>query len=162
MKNKSLTYVLLFVVAFIWYKVFVRVAGNFEDEAIEINTLSNTNTAQLSVHRDTFELNASYADPFRVGRPVSKVVVNPINEVKPPKQEKPKPVKPQLSWPSIKYKGLVKRTSSNDPLALVIIDGNPLHMRRGESMYDGIILKSIFRDSIHIVYKKEKRTFGRE
>jgi hypothetical protein len=34
-------------------------------------------------------------------------------------------------------------------------------MREGEKLYDGILLKAIGRDSMVIVYKREKRTFWR-
>lgn len=161
MKSKGFTYILILAVGIIWYKVFVRVVSNFEDVPIELSQNANLTNVNLSVHRDTFKLNADYADPFRIGHQ-SVVSQNFNSENTTPKIVRPRIEKPMIFWPKIKYKGLVKRTNSNDPLALILIDNNPLHMRKGEVVFDGIQLKSIYRDSVLIIYNKEKKVFRRE
>ena len=158
MKNKGLTYVLLVVVAFVWYKVFVRVASNFGNE----DFVENSRNKAPSIHvqlRDTFQLLANYRDPFGSSKQEhlqvtqSEIQAPPVNFVK---------QKPVDNWPKIQYKGLVRRTDSNNPLALVYIDGNALQMRKGEIIFDGIQIKGVYRDSIVILYQKKKRVFWRE
>ena len=158
MKNKSVTYGLLIVVAIIWYQVFFRVSGSLfgEDEAIAppVNQVSVVPMAE----RDTFDLQANYRDPF--GETKKKAVVVG-DDVAPPRQRTPKPLPPQIVWPPIEYFGLVKKTHSKAPLAILKVDGIQLMLRRGEEMFNEIVLKEIGRDSIQIVYKREKRTFWR-
>ncbi len=158
MKNKGLTYVLLVVVAFVWYKVFVRVASNFGNE----DFVENSRNKAPGIHvlsRDTFQLLANYRDPFGASkREIAQITPQespspPINYIKP---------KPVDYWPKIQYKGLIKRTDSSNPLALVYIDGNALQMRKGEVIFDGIQIRGVYRDSLVVHYKKSNRTFYRD
>lgn len=161
MKNKGLTYALLIVVAFVWYKVFVRVASNFTGEDTALVQPNDRKTAFRSIERDTFSLNASYRDPFTG----SSGSLQPVTDQVPPTTSKPEAKvvkKTTVDWPTIRYKGLIRKTNSSNPLAIIYIDGNQLYMRKGESIYDGIVLKTIHRDSVIISYKKGKRTFYRE
>jgi hypothetical protein len=156
MKNKSLTYVLLVVVAVVWYKVFVRVASNFGSEEFVEN--SRNKAPSIHVHsRDTFQLLANYRDPFGASkREMAQVAPQ---ELPPPTYIKPKQVD---YWPKIQYKGLIRKSDSTNPLALVYIDGNALQMRKGEIVFDGIKIMGVFRDSLIVQYKKSKRTFYRD
>jgi len=160
MKNKTLTYILLIAVAAIWYQVFFRVSGNLfgEDEPIipTTNQVSNIPT----VERDTFDLQANYRDPF--GETKKALVVVGEQGALPPQQNRPRQRPPQTVWPPIQYFGMVKKTESKAPLAILKVDGIQLMLRRGEEMFNEIILKEIGRDSIQVLYKREKRTFWRD
>lgn len=159
MKNKAFTYVLLVVVAIIWYQVFIRVKSNISEDAGETSTMTSLPTNFKPIVRDTFELNATYRDPF--GGALKNEVSTLETPVSPPVYTPP-PKKAEIPWPSIKYYGLVKKTDSNSPLGIVRIDGIQLHLRKGETIFDDISIHAIGRDSIQVKYQKKVRTFWRE
>lgn len=161
MKNKGLTYALLIVVGIIWYNVFFRVVSNFDNDEVSIVEPNQSKNSLLSVHRDTFTLQANYRDPFG-GSLKQNIALNSSEVSNPSPTPKIKVEKIKEHWPSIKYKGLIRKTSSNNPLAIIYIDGIQLQMRKGEKVFDGILLKTVHRDSIVVVYQKEKRAFWRE
>ncbi|MCF8414633.1 MAG: hypothetical protein K9G40_00210 [Crocinitomicaceae bacterium] len=160
MKNKGLIYVLLIVVAVIWYNVFYRVVSNLNENETTLLESNAIKPTVKTIDRDTFKINANYRDPFGG----TSVVLNndlynesiPEIRLSVPKQ------KQRIQWPIVEYKGLVRKTDSPNPLAIIYIDGIQLHMRKGESVFDGILLKNIGRDSVVITYKKEKRVFWRD
>lgn len=161
MKNKGLIYAMLIAVAAIWYNVFFRVVSNLSGDESAIVAPNETRASFASIDRDTFSLTANYRDPFGG----TTTVVNNIPPVDAPKNNTPPQVvkqKPKISWPIIEYKGLVRKTSSPNPLAIIYIDGIQLHMRKGESVFDGIVLKNVGRDSVVVTYMKEKRVFWRD
>lgn len=160
MKNKTLTYGLLIVVGLIWYQVFYRVSGSlFGEEETLPPPLSQANFMS-AVERDTFDLQANYRDPF--GESEKVVVVSSENQPPPVVQNKPKPSPQKTIWPPIEYFGMVKRTESKAPLAILKVDGIQLMLRKGEEMFNEITLKEIGRDSIQVVYKRERKTYWRE
>lgn len=160
MKNKGLIYVLLIGVAAIWYNVFFRVVSNFTTEESAIVAPNKSNSVYKSIDRDTFALLANYRDPFGG----STIAVNQMLTDPQPTAPTKAIVKTKVkeSWPTIEYKGLVRRSNSTNPLAIIYIDGIQLHMRKGETVFDGIALKIVHRDSVLILYKKEKRVFWRD
>lgn len=160
MKNKALTGILIVVVGFIWYKAFFRVKDNFFGENTEVAPpVRNQPISFASLSRDTFSINLDYRDPFGETKK-SYAPVPPQNAT--PVRTAPRPVRRGVQWPAIVYYGQVRRTTSKDPLAILSIDGYKHTMRRGEKLYDGILLKAIGRDSMVIVYQKEKRVFWRD
>lgn len=160
MKKKSFTYILILVVAVVWFQVFSRIKGTwFGEEVIENNNVRITNV-MVPLPKDTFEINASYRDPFQSGD--YKV------EVKDSTDQKDKisainfkPIPKPVYWPKIKYYGLVKKTESTKPLAIVNVDGVQLMLRKGEEIFGDIKLTYISRDSIVVMNKKEKKMFWR-
>lgn len=161
MKNKTLTVILVIVVGFIWYKVFFRIKGNLEAESAEQVQLVQQKKAFLAVARDTFNLKADYRDPFGNTKFQSAVVNQAPDEHQQLSERiKPKEKEP-TRWPTIKYYGQIRDRASNDPLGIISIDGFKHNMRKGEQVYDGILIRTIGRDSIVIRYKKETKTFWR-
>ena len=61
------------------------------------------------------------------------------------------------SWPEIQYFGYIKSGNSNE-LAVIKIDGKLQRLRKGE-IKQGILVNSVFRDSVIVHFNKEKRTF---
>lgn len=158
MKNKALTYVLLVVVAAIWYQVFFRVKGSLVGTDEAITPLTDQAHMQMPVFsRDTFELLANYRDPFGETKINAPTVDVPVTEV----IGVPKPPKPVFTWPSIHYLGQVKKTSSKNPLAIVNIDGLQLMVRTGDELFNDIKVKRIGRDSIVVVYKRKTKVVRR-
>lgn len=162
MKNKGLIYGLILVVAAIWYNVFFRVVSNLSSDDTGIVTPHETRATFSSIDRDTFSLQANYRDPFD-GSTVTVRTTHldaPIQISAPPaKQVKVKEIDP---WPNIKYKGLLRKTTSSNPLAIIYIDNIQMYMRKGDVAFDGITLKTVHRDSVVVWYMKEKRVFWRD
>jgi len=160
MKKKSFTYILILVVAVVWFQVFSRIKGTwFGEEVIENNNIRITN-AITPLPKDTFELNANYRDPFQGGEFKSEVKDSTAQKSK-SVEFKLKPIPKPVYWPKIKYYGIVKKTESTKPLAIVNVDGIQLMLRKGEEIFGDMKLTFISRDSIVVMNKKEKRMFWR-
>lgn len=159
MKNKALTYVLLIVVALIWYQVFFRVKNNLlgEDEILVPNRSGHV--ALNPVQRDTFLLKANYRDPFGEGKKRGELpqIENNAPQVNVRRNSAP----PKTQWPPMEYFGLVRKTDSKTPLAIFKIDGLQMMVRKGDELYNAIYVNQIWRDSIQLRWGKERKTVSR-
>lgn len=150
MKSKGLTYVLLIVVAAIWYNVFFRIKDNLAGSDETFTETNSVAKMYKSHKREEFDINANYRDPFsgKKSKPVevsNPVPVNPIPVYKEPKLPPPPKVH---HWPKMKYFGTVKNSASKKPLCIINIDDMLFNLREGEAVLDGIVIKKIYRDSI--------------
>ena len=155
MKNKALTYVLIAVVGFIWFKVFVKIKSNITAEEVPAQNTRIDVYAIPSV-RDTFTIAANYRDPFLTNNPV-KVPTQDRNNEPPPLIRKP-----VYQWPSIKYFGLVKNTKSTKPLAIVKFDQVQLMVRENDHVWNDLLIRKIYRDSILITHGKNRKVVYRD
>lgn len=159
MKNKGLTYFLLIVVGVIWYQVFFRIKSNLENTELPVNRADSRQLSQNAFARDTFVLQAGYRDPFG-----GKIHVQPSGEdftpqIQPDKPKIQKPVISEQPWVKIRYYGLIKKTDSKNPLALLNIDNEQFSLHKGEEVFDGYKILAIYRDSVLISYGKKSRYF---
>lgn len=161
MKNKTLTYALLLVVAGIWYQVFFRVKNNlFGDDGLTNGTNGSQPTYQMpNITRDTFVLNANYRDPFETPKERLNPTIENQNNV--PEPRNIVPVTPQFVWPQVQYFGQIRKTNSNNPLAIINIDDIQLTVREQEEIFNEIYVRKIWRDSILIQYKKNQLIIAR-
>ena len=159
MKNKRFTYVLLLVVGFIYFKLFVRISSNIsEDSELPVAQLDEMKIEDIQAKKN-FHLKANYDDPFlKAGRISVKPTASLNNEnaslSEPPKKKE----KPIVYWPAIKYYGIVQKTSSKKPRALLSIDGVMYKIYPNDELFDGLTIKSIKRESIVVYYQKETKT----
>lgn len=157
MKNKRFTYVLLVVVGFIYFKLFVRINSNLSEESnIPVAQVDEMKIEDIKVHK-SFQLKANYSDPFLKGSgySASKSTVSVAENTPPP----PKKEKPIIYWPAIKYYGIVQKSESKKPRALISVDGIMYKVYPNEEIFDGLMIKSIRRESIVFYYRKETKTF---
>lgn len=152
----------MIVVGIVWYQVFIRVKSNFEaNDVVPASTTSNVLKRRI-VKPDPFRLQANYRDPFTGKLASAEMAPAGPNQapvattVKPPK---PKPEPVIIQWPSIKYYGLVRKTTSKDPRTLIAIDGYMFKVKQGEQVLDNIYIQKVTRDYVQIKYRKEVRTF---
>lgn len=149
---------MLVVVGFIYFKLFVRISSNISEEtSLPVNQVDEMQIRDIQSKKD-FHLKANYADPFLKGGGIpSKVTAAVPGEnmqpVPPPKKEKP-----VVYWPAIKYYGIVQKSSSKKPRALLSIDGVMYKIYPNDELFDGLTIKSIKRESIVVYYQKETRT----
>ena len=160
MKSKGFTYLLFIVVAIVWYNVFFRIKSNLmgEDVILPPNVAQLVN---LKAHvRDTFVLHANYRDPFEGIGEKSTDLLNPNMPIIPvqPVYVAPK-IKPVHQWPKVKYYGIMKKGNSKMPLCVFSFDDVLMHLRQGDSFYDGYVVRAIYRDSLVIQNKSLKKTF---
>ena len=161
MKNKALTGILIVVVGFIWYKAFFRVKDSFfGEETQDIVEQQNQPISFARLSRDTFSIHLDYRDPFGDTKKSYAGAPPQANSGR-QKRVNQRTVRPPVVWPEIVYFGQVRRTGSEDPLAIIGIDGYKHTVRKGERLYDGIKVNIIGRDSLVIMYNKEKRIFWR-
>ena len=158
MKNKRFTYVLLVVVGFIYFKLFVRISSNISEESnVPPARVDEMKIEDIRVKK-SFRIKANYPDPFlKTSRIVQKPDPNNNENTAPPTPPKKKEKLP-VYWPVIKYYGLVQKTSSKKPRALISIDGTMYKIYAGEEIIDGIIIKSIRRENMLVSYQKETKT----
>lgn len=159
MKNKALTYVLLVVVAIIWYRVFMRVKSNIMTDDENPTLAIQQQVGFQLMKKDTFLLDANYRDPF-IGKKNKAETGNMLLQPEP--IPVPKPAKPQFVWPQINYYGWVKKTDSKNPLCIINIDGMLLYLRKGDEVFDDISVQQVDRDFIRLKKGKNQQNFFRE
>lgn len=165
MKNKSLIYLLIPIVGFVWYKVFIRIKSNLEPETVLATNSVNT-LEKLYLKRDTFALKADYRDPFtdKTPNPSSSTLTSSTTSLSNPLQNRePKPkIDRTIVWYPIKYYGLLKKVDSKDALAVINVDREQFFLRKGQEVFDGYKLEQITKDSVLIRYRGEKKYFRKE
>jgi hypothetical protein len=161
MKKNGLILVLILVVAFIWYKAFVKLWSNVSVESTTQTDLGFQNDIDLSkIKRDSFELNIQYQDPFElVGELNSGKVQEEININPKPKS---KQTISDKYWPNIIYKGLILKSASNNPLILLKIDGQNVILRLKEKTFDGILAVYADKERVDLIYQNQKKKYWRD
>ncbi len=160
MKNKGVTYLLLIIVAVVWYNLFLRIKSNFVGDDVIIPP-SNIEYSIIKTNaRDTFTLNANYRDPFQgISTSQSNPTISNLPEA--PKQNvyiAPK-VEKVFQWPSVKYYGMLKKANAKKAVGILDFDGSHFNLIEGEYLYDNYQIKAVFRDSLVIKYNKLQKTF---
>jgi len=151
MKNKKTVYLVLPVVVGLWALVIYKVVNIYSaSEKAVVSTSSFVPPVFVSNTMDTFSITANYRDPFLGKTEVPAVKKTPV--VAPP----PKKVIEPTPWPAVTYGGVIKSRKSNEQLCMVSINGQTNFMKEGDVISD-VLLKKIYKDSIDVVFRKEKR-----
>lgn len=160
MKSKGFTYLLVIVVAIVWYNVFFRIKSNLMGDDV----IPSPNSAQfikLQSHiRDTFTLHANYRDPFEGVSEKPVEVINPNLPIIPVQTiYVPPKITPVHQWPKVQYYGLMKKRDSKKPLCILNFDDMLLNLRAGDYFFDDYLIKAIYKDSVVIQHKNFRKTF---
>ncbi|MBI5542197.1 MAG: hypothetical protein HY951_19225 [Bacteroidia bacterium] len=162
MKNKSVRYILIFSVILVWgtiaYKIFSYVNSD-EDEIVNQNT-SKQKSEQTTI-TDTFQLVASYRDPF-LGRAIITNVQNTNqNSQKTIKTEKQKEVpkieNKTISWPKLSYQGIIVNQKSKNQTGLLKINGKDFIIHQGNIVAEMEIVR-LYNDSVTVKYSEDLKT----
>jgi len=159
MKSKGFTYILLIIVAIIWYNVFFRVKSNLmgEEKLFSINDKGNYSVPITK--KDTFKLKANYKDPFGninndflTSKNKDQALLDELSTLSkiPPEIKK-------IIWPQIEYKGLIKKSSSEEALCLLKINGELFNLLKGDYFLDNLFLKDVNKDYIEVEYNAESK-----
>jgi len=159
MKSKKAVYILLPIVLILWVIIFYRIftSRNSEPGIVLTNNNLSENYVPQQIETDTFNIVASYRDPF-LGKTVTKNPSITKSQIK-RKPVKNKPVK-SIRWPSITYGGMIKNQKSNKLVAIVKINGQDNLIMEGKE-FSGVKIQKVFPDSIRIIYQGEVRTFSK-
>ncbi len=161
MKNKGVTYLLLAVVCAIWGIIIFRIIkGMSGDEEQNISNNSQTYTSNDKAE-ETYDIIASYRDPFLggVSQSFSQNESSPEIKREKPKTVIAKPTTPALppspavviDWSFIHFKGLISNKGGK-AVGIVSINGNEHLVKNNDRLSDVKIL-SVSKDSILIQYK---------
>jgi hypothetical protein len=163
MPKKRLNIILILLVLGLWGTVAYKSLNRFfPSEDIVLNdTISNQNFNLKKIEKDTFTFKNLNRDPF-----LDKALVVKTNPVvlkstapRPKTTTIPKPIvnsKPLPIWPQVSYYGYIKSHQKTEELILVKIDNNLLKVRKNQNI-DGVVIKRIFKDSIEVLFNKEKK-----
>lgn len=150
---------MLVVVGFIYFKLFVRISSNISEESTAPVAQIDEMKIEDIRSKKSFRLKANYPDPFlKSTRIAPKPTAGQDPNALPP-APKPKKEKPVVYWPSIKYYGLVQKTSSKKPRAVLSVDGVIYKVYANDEIFDSFLIKSIKRENIVISFQKETKTF---
>ena len=155
--KKKLNYLLLFAVTGLWAIVLYKLFGK---QSAQDTFADHTNTFQAGatnkvIETKDYELKLGYQDPFLKG--------NTFRRTKKPTTTKPLVPKPiqrrsiPLSWPNIKYSGLVTNKQSNRRIALLAINQHHVLLKENEKTNHGIELSKAYPDSVVSQWKNEKK-----
>ncbi|MES2813131.1 MAG: hypothetical protein V4670_11725 [Bacteroidota bacterium] len=162
MQKRRLNIILLLVVLGLWstvaYKSLYRFFPSDGDVANE-NFSQNFNFEKIE--KDTFLLEKLNRDPFldkaiKLRRPIvlKSTVSSPKKAVVAPKPTVNS--KPILEWPKMNYYGYIKSNQKTEELILVRIDNKLVKVRKNQNI-EGVVIKHIFKDSIEVIFNKEKK-----
>ncbi len=161
MKNKTVRYILIFLVVLIWgtvgYKIFTYVNSD-DEEVVTQNTTQHKN--EQSTVTDTFQLAANYRDPFLGKSIVTTIQGNPNNQkvIKIEKQKEiPKIEKTAINWPKLSYQGIIINQKSKNQTGLLKINGKDFIIHPGNIVAEVEILK-LYNDSVTVKYSGEIKT----
>lgn len=168
MSKKLKTRLILALVAVIWGYNLFKIYANYQTEKeLDKNeqVYSDLSYSPVMFNKDSFELELPDVDPFlkkptrtslthhTTGNQSANTQVK-TNRHKESKKEVPKTVQ----WPQIKYLGFVKNHNNEDALCLIQINGNMLKVSEGDEE-TGVYVSGVYRDSIHLSFAGEERTF---
>ena len=154
MKNKKLTYFLIFIVAGLWgiivYRVIAAVSTKDDDGTPPKAKIVKEAFNDYSFTQDTTHLLLNYRDPF--GQTKQQDTVIKIEHS--PKQVKSAailPSKASVNWAFISYLGYIRNPASKRLVALVTINGQNLTMAEGDTRNQVKLLRNL-KDSIKVSY----------
>jgi hypothetical protein len=177
--SKRSVYLLLPLVLLVWGLIGWRIWAAASDPAPEtgqLPTMALRAKPAAVRHRPTLLL--TYGDPFKSGPSRNvlppagtlSVVSVPASGRAPGRQAASlnfavRPVAPatavaSITWPQIKYLGVISHVGGNAQVALLAIDNQELVVKAGKSERGVQVLK-LFRDSVQLGFSGQKKSFAR-
>ena len=174
MKNKRLLYVLLPAVLLIWGLIFQRIwaAAEGGSEGGETAVSPASQSTAPAVRSGPPKLLLTYADPFRVtaekaARNLGEPASSAASFARPaataalnfPVAPAPVAVAPVV-WPALKYLGFINNPRQNSRIALLAINDQEMMLKAGDNR-QGVVVASIFPDSVQITFQGKNKTIVR-
>jgi hypothetical protein len=162
MNKKHINIVLIVVVVGLWGTVLYKYVNRFfvtEDLPYTSQNLSMPIIAKIK--KDSFTIQPLERDPF-----LGKLLVKKQNDFRPnvvikqPIVKKAPEIKITKPFPRVQYYGYIKSQDKSEKLILLKVN-NKLERLRLKANIDGLIIEKIYKDSIEVLFNKEKRVFIR-
>ncbi len=151
LKGKKGLYVLLPLVVFIWGAIIYQITDAFsDDDPIALDTTSFSFSKIENKERDPFTISTVERDPFLGTIYKPKKVVE--------KKVAARTVKAEITWPSIRYKGLVTGGSGATAIYLVEINGVD-HLMKRNDMVEEVKLTRGNKSWVQLQYKRKSKRF---
>lgn len=143
------------VVLAIWGKVIYDLLAVSNGGQLPImSSKSLENNESLIDEKFEYEVSGDYRDPF-LGNYAVKEKKSSGKKIE-AKVEKTKPML-NISWPKIKYMGLIKNKSKDHDIAIVNMNGKEMLLKSGEQV-GNIVLQNANADSLVFVQGEEFKT----
>ena len=158
MSKQTINKILIVGLIVIWGFVGYRFIYNYISKN-ELQLANNFNTIpenQKTTNRNPFLLSTISRDPFLGTYSIPKK-----ESVSRKYQKNSGALSKTIVWPKIEYFGFVKNENNKNPLALLKINNELKRIRKGEN-YNGLVIKTVFSDSIIILNGVDKRVFVKE
>lgn len=164
MKNKSVTYILAFLVLVIWGTIFYKIFFQTEDSSENYAVSSPSRGPAKETETDTFTIAMNYPDPFlkgrtSYGRRPSMASSQRAVSAKPSRSPVAPPAKKAVSWPSITFSGVIRKNA--EAIAIVNVGGNTQLVKNGDIINE-VKLCSVTEDSIIVSYQKENKIIKKQ
>ena len=159
MKNKSVTYLLITVVAAIWGLVFYRIFNATNEEENFPNQVAKPIKTTSTIEEDTFELINDYRDPFlgSMSSSFDRITSRPMRRKVPtPQKTEPTLATPPIDWSFVSYLGTIWNKQTNKEIGILKINGNEVMVASNDRVGEITVLK-VVRDSVVIVYQGVKK-----
>ncbi|SES29596.1 hypothetical protein [Pedobacter rhizosphaerae] len=160
MKNKKVTYLLIFCVLAVWGIIFYRVyAGINEEESLAplVKSTKPVYFKEVDHAHDRFVLQFDYADPFADEPAVPEIPVAKAVDVTPtPNYMVPAMAKPQVNWTGILYVGQIFNPTTKKRIVIININGKESMLTQGESAHGLKLLKNA-GDSVKVLYQNSTK-----
>jgi hypothetical protein len=151
MKNKKLTYFLIFIILIVWgliiYRIFAVVGANDDTLPVSSTKPAKEPYNDFSILKDTTKLLLNYRDPFGLTKQKDTAAVGKITSKTVVQRSHVTP----LNWSFIRYAGYVRNSSSKRLIALVSINGKNEMLSEGDTKDHVKLIKNL-RDSIKISF----------
>lgn len=160
MKNKKVTYLLIFCVLAVWGIIFYRIyAGLTEEEAIDL-PVKQAKTAyfkEVDHAKDRVLLQFDYADPF-ADEPAEPAppVIKPVNAAPVNNYMMPQMARPQVNWTGIQFVGQIFNPATKKRIAIINVNGREAMLTEGETV-NGLKLLKNAGDSVKVQFQNSTK-----
>lgn len=158
MKNKKITYILIFSVVALWGIIFYRIfiaMGDKEETIVQVPAKKAAYFKMVNHQNDQVLLTFDYRDPF--------TSINAIEPITPAQSQNTAPMpiplpiaKPVVNWSAISYTGYINNLNTKQKLAMLSVNGKELMLAEGQDL-NGVKLLKYAGDSIKVKYQNETR-----
>lgn len=154
MKNKKLIYILVPLAILVWGVIFYKVFMSMEDKGTPSLLSYNANLKSAKKDVDTFVLVANYRDPFLSGQAV--LSNHPSFGGSAGNRQNVLSIKPTPIPPDVRYFGLIASPKNKNKIGLIKIQGYDFLLKEGELTKADIKVLKLFKDSVIVLFQKNK------
>ncbi len=167
--KKGTNIILILLMVVIWFFVFRKLFWkNASEEKVSNVDSQKSFTPYILISKDTFELKPLKKDPFLLSnrsnikrKSQGESSRKKKRDVKITITEKKKETSEVFIWPKMGYYGFVQGSNNDDRLAVIKINNELIRARTNVEINQGIVIKAIYPDSLHLIRQGLRKTILR-